>query len=241
MNIIIDTRENKLYTLFINNVTNHNILKQNLELGDIQLHYNDTCKIIIERKSINDLASSINDGRYKEQSHRLSLSSLHNHSIFYIFEGNINTYKSNYNKITHNTLHSAIISLNYYQGFSIWNTKSIEDTYHTIIMWCDKIIKDTNKPSFYATLNPSKYTECIKISKKSTTSNNINDILLMQIPGISSKISNILLEKYNSLFNLLNTLKNNPTSLDNITYITSTGKKRKLNKNIIVEIKKLIS
>jgi len=241
MNIIIDNRENKLYDLFKNTSNNHTILKKNLELGDIQIHHNNLCKIIIERKSINDLAASINDGRYKEQSHRLSLSSLHNHTIFYIIEGNINTYSSKYNKITKNTLHSAIISLNYYQGFSIWNTKTIEDTCNTIIMWCDKIIKNINKPTFYDTLKPQEYTECIKISKKSATSNNINNILLMQLPGISSKISNIILNKYNNLFDLLSALKDNPACLDNITYETNTGKTRKINKNIIVEIKKLIS
>ena len=45
--------------------------------------------ILIERKSLNDLESSIKDGRYSEQSIRLNSSEIHNHNIYYLIEGNI--------------------------------------------------------------------------------------------------------------------------------------------------------
>ena len=38
-------------------------------------------KLVIERKSINDLLSSIKDGRYAEQSYRLNGLPNHNHNI----------------------------------------------------------------------------------------------------------------------------------------------------------------
>ena len=44
---------------------------------------------IIERKTVNDLVSSIRDGRYEEQSFRLNDLPLHNHHILYLIEGDI--------------------------------------------------------------------------------------------------------------------------------------------------------
>jgi len=43
---------------------------KNLDIGDIII-YNGSYKLIIERKTINDLVSSIKDGRYREQKMRL--------------------------------------------------------------------------------------------------------------------------------------------------------------------------
>ena len=60
-----------------------------LELGDIEINISNvdfTNKFIFERKTLTDLNASINDGRYKEQKHRL-LSSYSNNAITYIIEG----------------------------------------------------------------------------------------------------------------------------------------------------------
>ena len=44
---------------------------ENLELGDINFVYNGELILIIERKSLKDLISSVKDGRYKEQKARM--------------------------------------------------------------------------------------------------------------------------------------------------------------------------
>ena len=46
--------------------------------------------IIIERKTVNDLLSSIKDGRYEEQSYRLNGINHPNHNIIYLIEGDVN-------------------------------------------------------------------------------------------------------------------------------------------------------
>ena len=81
MDIIIDYREKDLIKDMNNTNTNDKltISHENLELGDIQFHVNGTCILIFERKTVSDLAASISDGRYKEQSHRLTNASLSNH------------------------------------------------------------------------------------------------------------------------------------------------------------------
>ena len=85
MKIIIDEREVSLYEKCIsvvqtNNLNTISVIKEVLPLGDIIFKTNEDSLIcIIERKSLNDLMSSIKDGRYEEQSHRLS----HNGCLLY--------------------------------------------------------------------------------------------------------------------------------------------------------------
>ena len=63
---------------------------KNLTLGDVTIEKDGKELLIIERKTIADLASSICDGRYKEQSFRLSESPVLNHNILYLIEGSLN-------------------------------------------------------------------------------------------------------------------------------------------------------
>ena len=67
---------------FENKIT---ITKKQLEIGDIHVVFNDNI-YVYERKTMNDLMSSIKDGRYKEQKLRL-LSDKSFNNINYIIEG----------------------------------------------------------------------------------------------------------------------------------------------------------
>ena len=89
MLIKLDCREIKLLPLLTGLVNpGDTIISESLPLGDIIICSDDGQeKAIIERKSLADLASSIRDGRYKEQSFRLNQCSLHNHQIYYLIEG----------------------------------------------------------------------------------------------------------------------------------------------------------
>ena len=95
MKLIVDIREKKLIKLLEAFKNQFDFKKidieiKNLPLGDaIIVDDNGNEKIIVERKSLNDLASSIKDGRYIEQSHRLNGCEIHNHNIIYIIEGNL--------------------------------------------------------------------------------------------------------------------------------------------------------
>ena len=88
MKLIIDKRENELFeklSIYLEMFENKNIKLENdvLPLGDILLK-DDNNLLIIERKTINDLLASIKDGRYTEQSLRLSQNNeCNNHNIIY--------------------------------------------------------------------------------------------------------------------------------------------------------------
>ena len=85
MELNIDYREKSLLERF------PNIQPKNLTLGDITIEKDGKEIIILERKTVSDLASSICDGRYKEQSFRMNEHPTPNHNIMYIIEGSLDT------------------------------------------------------------------------------------------------------------------------------------------------------
>ena len=126
MIIKVDVREQELLRqinqliLFVPLFKQLKVVTENLPLGDIIICDDKEEKLIIERKSINDLLSSIKDGRYEEQSYRLNGSEHHNHNIIYMIEGDVNKMnRFKDNKMEKYTVYSAIFSLNYYKGFSV--------------------------------------------------------------------------------------------------------------------------
>jgi ERCC4-type nuclease len=155
MLIKIDTREMALLQMILTQISNIPVFKnikiksETLPIGDIIINDDNEDKIIIERKSIADLLSSIKDGRYEEQSYRLNGLNNHNHNIVYLIEGDINKqnrFKSD-NATENLTAYSAMFSLNYYKGFSVFRSFSMEETANIVCNMAYKIGKDlTKKP-----------------------------------------------------------------------------------------------
>ena len=94
------------------------------------------------------MAASIRDGRYKEQSYRLNGNSLHNHNIIYVIEGNINQYSERFTKVKKSAIYTSMFSLNYYKGFSVMRTFSINETADIILNFTDKYSRE-KKEGFY--------------------------------------------------------------------------------------------
>jgi crossover junction endonuclease MUS81 len=129
---------------------------ENLKLGDIVISDDDGDNelLLFERKSLNDLAASIKDGRYAEQSFRLAgYESVPNHNIVYIIEGDLSKWKENtkYNgRVNKKTLLSSMCSMLYYKGFSVIRTMNITETCELILNWADKLQREkgTKKPYY---------------------------------------------------------------------------------------------
>lgn len=260
MYIKIDYREHELLSI-INLLIASNpkfkeiqIKTENLALGDIIISDNDKDLLIIERKSICDLISSIKDGRYEEQSYRLDGLSHHKHNIIYLIEGDINKInKFQDNNVDKMTVYSAIFSLNYYKGFSVLRTLSIDETALFICNSIHKMIKENIKglknPYYSNTTEihclddaPDKnYINVVKkIKKDNITPNNIDEIMLSQIPGVSSTIAIVIINKFETLSNLLNKLNEDDKCLCTLTYTNSKNQTRKLNKSCIENIVKFL-
>ena len=146
MQIIIDIREKELCkllpTLSENYAISVTITTRQLDLGDAIIA-DDTGKelLLIERKSLRDLAASIKDGRYEEQSYRLNNHPLHNHNIVYLIEGDFKTYSTRYTRLPKKTLYSAMFAVNYYKGFSLVRTMNVLETAEYILRAASKLTR----------------------------------------------------------------------------------------------------
>lgn len=247
MFIKIDYREDDLKTnmnlLFREH--SHEIETENLALGDIILLNNEREeKAIFERKSLYDLASSIKDGRYAEQSFRLNECQQHNHNIIYVIEGDLERYNPTKGRMDKKTLYSALVTLNYFKGFSVIRTKNINETCELIINFADKLGREPKKTSYYDQNKVEKevnYCEVMKKQKKNNiTPENIGEIMLSTIPGVSNKSAISIMKEYKTIKNLMAKMTDDETCLDNFKLVCESGQTRKISKTCIDNIKKFV-
>tara|TARA_B100000795_G_scaffold269766_1_gene260285 strand:- start:669 stop:1451 length:783 start_codon:yes stop_codon:yes gene_type:complete len=247
MIIKLDFREKKLIELIKAKLIELKLQKieiitGDLPVGDIIICDDDSIeKIIIERKSLNDLAASIRDGRYSEQSFRLNGNPVHNHNIVYLIEGDIHRYSNKYSKISKKTLQVTTFCINYFKGFSIMKTRDILETAEYILLITDKLQREKVRKSHYdAEPNQKRYSEVIsKVKKENIRPDNIGEIILSQIPGISSKTAFAIMENFSSLYELLIKVKSDGKCLDNIVIKTNKSSRR-ISQKIIINIKKFL-
>lgn len=240
-----------------------------LELGDIVLcDENESILLVFERKSINDLASSLYDGRYREQSSRLSGFSVHNNNIIYIVEGNIDSPYMKKGNINSQVLRACVASLNLNKEFSVLKTTTMDDTARWILSYAYKVIKDKALYEKLISMNSTRVehdtttanneeTDVVEPTNDKThqqthlshlakqtkssfiTKDNINMLMLSMIPNVSTTIATAIMEQFSTIENLIATLREDNNALNNI-YITTNSKKRKLGKNVIENIKSML-
>lgn len=190
MQLILDHREGKLKELFQNNL-DIKLEYKNLDYGDFCIYNNEDPFIIIERKTLDDLSSSIIDGRYKEQKQKM-LSLVNRSNIYYIIEGSIKYTDSKKNII------GSVINTMIRDDIKIFFTKDITDTYHLLLNIISRITKEPEK---YLNVEPAE----IPVKKQSNSNSNSNPIyknMICQIPGISNKAADAIIAVYPT-FNLL--------------------------------------
>ena len=246
-----------------------------LPLGDIIICNEKTENILVERKTLSDLAASIKDGRYEEQSYRLNGLPIHNHNIFYLIEGDLGKFNSFKERIDKQTIYSAMFSINHFKGFSLVRTNNLDETAFMICNMAYKIGKETGKTPYYQniqntleqnetnvdekevykeklndtdTINNTNtniakdYCSVIKkVKKDNITPENIGEIMLCQIPGVSSVSAIAILEKYKTLQELIKAIQIDPTCLNGVSTTDANGKTRKISKTIIENIVKYLS
>jgi Fanconi anemia group M protein len=218
--VCIDCRETELVQQ-VSLLLGPDVLKiEPLHLGDILI----SDKLIIERKKWSDLACSIMDGRYKEQSHRLLQAKSEGYKIYYFLEGNLDLYKPY--GISKDALRSCVYSLTYEKEFFVILTKSTKESAEYIVKFYEKINKEKRAVMPHSILTKKKNDQ---INKE-----NISEYMLGQIPGISTTISRLLLDKYKSIGHIFAELEN-PMLFEEFTYIKD-DKPKTLNKNTIVSL-----
>lgn len=277
MIIKIDNREHELLRLCKHFIETGPIYKgleivvEALPLGDVILCKDGLEKIIVERKGLGDLSSSIKDGRYEEQSYRLNGIPHHNHNIIYLIEGDLtkmSSFNSFKDRVDKTTLYSAMFSLNYYKGFSVLRSMSTEESALIICNMAYKLNKTADKQGFYSNTNSSSNTFSLtngehqtqiapenleqqekedsycnvikKVKKENITPENIGEIMLCQIPGISSTSAIAVMKEFKTIQNLVAKINESETCLKDISYTNAKGQTRRINKTVIANIIKFL-
>ena len=254
MEIIIDQREPlKLKQHFL--LSTYTTRLENLQLGDIIIKTPEL-ELIIERKTIDDLASSIRDGRLREQKIRL-IKNYPRKNIIYIIEGDItkNNSSMKYNKINKYTVYSSVINMLVRDNINLFMTSDIDNTIEFITMLIEKVKKKTlkiikcNDIQAHMTQNDQHnqiYNEnvignisrSISINKaKNITPKIIYTSQLGCIPGISYTTASAIVNEYPTMTLLIQTLFSLPEkeriqTLQNIKTLKSRRIGIKVAKNI---------
>jgi ERCC4-type nuclease len=223
--LVIDNRETKLIELLEEN--DIIIEKRNCELGDIIYEYEEKPFIIIERKTLSDLSSSIKDGRYKEQKMRL-INNYNNCKKIYLIE-NIGLFN-----LSEDILSSCKINSILRDNISILESKSLKDSYE-IILKIRKNIEKYKDILINGCKNDCDYINSVKINKKDNlTKENIQILQLSVIPGISKNISKLILNEFGSLNNIFKELENEEEFILKVSNIKNNNRKlgKKLGKKL---------
>ena len=248
MLIKLDCREIKLNELCQLHLAEHadkiKMVSESLPLGDIIIcDDKGTEKVIIERKSLMDLAASIRDGRYSEQGYRLNQCDMHNHQIYYVIEGDLRYYKPYKGLPDKKALLSAMVSISYFKGFSLYRTNNLEETAEWIVHFAAKLLKEGPAAAPHYTKKDSEepcesYSQVIskRIKRDNITVENIGEIMLSQIPSVSSTSAIAIMKKFSNLSALLTALQNDPKCLNDITSENKNGQAKRLTKPCINNI-----
>jgi ERCC4-type nuclease len=162
-----------------------------------------------------------------------------------------------------------MFSINYFKGFSVMRSNNLEETSMIACNMVYKLVGGlkSGKTAFYSQPkhvpvdkqncekednNEDKDTEkkeatekdyCSvikKVKKENITPDNIGEIMLCQIPGVSSASALAILSQFKTLPNLIKTIQTDETCLNNICTSDPNGKTRKISKTAIATIIKFL-
>lgn len=165
-----------------------------LPIGDFIIEKDNVPKLIIERKTLTDLSSSIIDGRFREQKARLLDSIQDPNKILYIIESNVGK-----TTISKDTMESAMINLLFKHNYKMLQTGSNDDTFNNVLLLYKKIQGN----EFCDVKNDIKNT-CKMITKSEKMKQYIFINQLCLIPGVSESIAKVINDKYMTMANLIN-------------------------------------
>jgi ERCC4-type nuclease len=242
-NVIIDIREIKLIEQLKN--LSFVFTTKSLDIGDIMITQDEIPFLIIERKTIDDLKSSVVDGRLREQRYRLlNASGLPPSRIMYIVEGDFQPKSRRLmvkdRGVSNSTVVGSIINMLFRDNIKVYRTNSIEETADFIVKLFSKVgdkeiffeekKEDTEEEK--SEPQPVSYTSVVDKKKKNNMTPKVWFICqLSMIPQISDTIATAITTVYPTLLSLITAYQNTieeerPSLLSSITYDLSTGKKR---------------
>ena len=137
-------------------------------------------------------------------------------------------------KLQSNKAHKAVELFDYIHSV---DSQKLADVLSKTQNKINRSIKSGKKIyDFTNTEQSTNYCDVIKsVKKENITKENIGEIMLMQIPGISSVLAKAILSRFSSFSDFINKVNTEPGCLNGMTY-ESKGKERKINKSCLENI-----
>ena len=208
--VVVDNRETDLLNLLSTKFPSElgKVKVEQLPVGDVIIRSDgegegesaQDVKYVFERKTMRDLRASIRDGRWKEQKRRL-MEWFPKEVIVYIiedFEGYDQVDTDRWSNVDESAQISGILNTIFRDGLKVICTRSLTDTARFITEFsrrCPNYMKlrqgdgQSSLPTFEGLKSGAS-------RKSGITTNNIFQLQLCQIPGVSSKISEAFKQRY---------------------------------------------
>lgn len=214
VDVVIDNRETDLMNLLRKTypMEFRDLKVEQLPIGDIiirsqtpdamtdassresKIHY------VFERKTMRDLRASIRDGRWKEQKDRLTTWFPKDVVVYIIekFEGFGEVEADVWTNVAESAQISGVLNTMFRDGIKVVCTRSLEDTVHFLHEFatrCPKYIGGTTETTS-GRLPTLEGLKSGATRKQKITKDNIFQLQLCQIPGVSGKISEAFKLRY---------------------------------------------
>ena len=179
--LVIDTRERQLIKLF----GEGEVEVQSLDVGDVLCEYESGNSWLAERKTADDLARSVIDGRWDEQKDRLRKSG---RKVVYVIEGDLRKTKFSYEALV-----GACVNATMDDAF-LYRTTDILETKHLLLQLAKKFEGKVDAPKTLGVTNKRK---------KDSEIETIWIRQLMCIPMISEGVARAIMKHFGNNINEL--------------------------------------
>lgn len=238
--IRIDHRETELIQILKSKEENSFEIVS-LDHGDIHLLYKDQVEIVVERKTFQDVLSSIHDGRWSEQKLR-AMSCLSTTRLFYIIELGNELWNDNFTKaafknfssVSNESGFNAIINLFIVYNIPFLFVKNAIMTVEMIQLFCRQLEKKKDDHDLQASYEKSfiKSISGLQSKRKENLDSSMYYLhCLMGIPSISHKTATQIKTLFPTLQNFTEFIKNNSES--ELQKYWKTKFARKINANSV--------
>ena len=211
--LVIDHREQAVKEAIaafdhINNV----ISWENLEYGDFAIRDDDgTTQMLIERKTIKDLAASIKDGRYKHQKEGLKATNPPM-GVYYVIEGALSyaATEMSVDGISYSAILSCVLNTCIRDRIQVFVTKDLADTMHLVSSIYSRIAKD---PSKYILHDQKPSEPLVRNTHKTNDKGSCYEAQLCQIPGVSVTTARSITSRFPTMNQLCCALSSHGSSV----------------------------
>lgn len=197
--LVVDARENAIREI------KPDYEYQQLDVGDFQITIDNLPKIVIERKTISDLESSVKDNRYKEQKLRALEFCKDNGCKYILLLEGVHLFTFGDESIKQKMLSSCILNTLIRDDIKVLYSKSLKET--TIILDCllKRISNDPDKYFLNNEIDVHLQHQEVLVKQKKKQNICTETCFLMQlstIPGISINKAKAILIAHPSITNI---------------------------------------